>query len=140
MPCEENLLITIIRALALAAIFLIDDASAAPRDVLVCTIATASACRDGACSAVRPAYPLVIIDRGWASTLWLLPSLFIRQINVDLFAVGASDGYAAGRHSAAGGALTLIAAMWVVPISLRYQIARRFTDDQALVHLIQLGL
>ena len=82
----------------------------------------------------------VIIDRGWASTLWLLPSLFIRQINVDLFAVGASDGYAAGRHSAAGGSLTLFAAMWVVPISLRYQIARRFTDDQALVHLIQLGL
>ena len=82
----------------------------------------------------------VIIDHGWASTLWLLPSLFIRQINVDLFAAGASDGYSNGRHSAAGGSLTLFTALWVVPISLRYQLARRFTDDQALVHLVQLGL
>ena len=59
---------------------------------------------------------------------------------MDLFAVGASDGYTGGQHSAAGGSLTLFAAMWVVPISVRYQIARRFTDDQAVVHLIQLGL
>jgi hypothetical protein len=70
----------------------------------------------------------------------VLPSLFIRQLNLDLFAVAASDGYQGGRHTAAGGAVTLFAAMWVVPITLRYQIARRFTDDQALVQLLQLGL
>jgi hypothetical protein len=82
----------------------------------------------------------VIIDRGWASTLWLLPSLFIRQINVDLFAVVATDGYQSGRHAAAGGSLSLFSAMWVVPITVRYQVARRFTDDHAVVHLLQLGL
>ena len=33
-----------------------------------------------------------IIDHGWASTLGLLPALFIRQLNLDLFAVAATDG------------------------------------------------
>jgi hypothetical protein len=81
-----------------------------------------------------------IIDQGWASTLALLPALFIQQINFDLFAVAASDGRSGGRHSAAGGSLALNFAVWVIPMTLQYQIARRFTDDQALVHLVQLGL
>jgi hypothetical protein len=81
-----------------------------------------------------------IIDYGWASTLGLLPSLFVRQIDLDLFGVAATEGRNGARHTAAGGALTLRAAMWVVPISLQYQLARRFTDDQALVHLVVLGI
>ncbi len=81
-----------------------------------------------------------IIDRGWASTLGLLPALFIQQLNLDLFAVAASDGSAGGRHSAAGGSLSLQMAFWVIPITLRYQLSRRFTDDQALVQLVMIGL
>ena len=30
----------------------------------------------------------IIIDHGWASTLWVLPALFIQQIDFELFAVG----------------------------------------------------
>jgi Tol biopolymer transport system component len=81
-----------------------------------------------------------IIDYGWASTLWLLPSLFVRQIDLDLFGVAASEGRSRASHTAAGGAVTLRCAVWVVPLSLQYQLARRFTDDQALVHLVVLGL
>src|SRR5687768_10652048 len=36
---------------------------AAPRDLLVCTITASSACKSGACGAVDPSYPLVLIDR-----------------------------------------------------------------------------
>jgi hypothetical protein len=81
-----------------------------------------------------------IIDWGWASTLGLLPSLFVRQIDLDLFGVAATEGRTGARHTAAGGALTLRLAMWVVPIAVQYQLARRFTDDQALVHLVVLGI
>ena len=81
-----------------------------------------------------------IIDYGWASTLGLLPSLFVRQIDLDLFGVAAAEGRSGARHTAAGGALTLRCAIWVVPIAVQYQLARRFTDDQALVHLVVLGL
>jgi hypothetical protein len=82
----------------------------------------------------------IIVDRGWASTLGLLPALFIRQFDFDLFALAASDGTTAGRHSAAGGSLSLQLAFWVIPITLRYQIARRFTDDQGVVQLVMIGL
>ena len=81
-----------------------------------------------------------IIDYGWASTLWLLPSLFVRQIDLDLFGDAATEGQNGARHTAAGGALTLRLAMWVVPFAVQYQLARRFTDDQALVHLVVLGI
>jgi len=80
-----------------------------------------------------------IIDHGWASTLALLPALFISQVNFDLFAVEAGDGRT-GNHTAAGGSLSLEMTFWIVPITVQYQLARRFTDDQALVHLVQLGL
>ena len=83
----------------------------------------------------------IIIDYGWASTLGLLPALFVRQVDFDLFAVAASDGHSGGRHSAAGGSLSL---------QLRCSGSSRspcstsspagFTDDQALVHLVQIGL
>jgi hypothetical protein len=80
-----------------------------------------------------------IIDYGWASTLVVLPALFLSQVNFDLFAVAAGDGRT-GKHTAAGGSLSLNMTLWIIPITLQYQLARRFTDDQALVHLVQLGL
>jgi hypothetical protein len=84
----------------------------------------------------------IIIDHGWASTLWVLPALFIQQIDFELFAVAATDGRqgAPAWHTAAGGSLSLRLGFWLLPITVQYQLARRFTDDQALVHLIQIGL
>jgi len=81
----------------------------------------------------------IIIDFGWASTLVVLPALFIEQINFELFGVAAGDGRT-GSHTAAGGSLALNLQFWLIPITLQYQLAQRFTDDQALVHLIQIGL
>ena len=81
-----------------------------------------------------------IIDYGWASTLGLLPSLFVRQVELELFGVAAAEGRSGARHTAAGGSLALRCALWVLPISVQYQLARRFTDDQALVHLVVLGI
>jgi len=82
----------------------------------------------------------IIIDHGWASTLWVLPALFIQQLDFDLFAVAATDGRQGVWHTAAGGSLALRLGFWLLPITVQYQLARRFTDDQALVHLIVLGI
>jgi hypothetical protein len=84
----------------------------------------------------------LILDFGFASTAYLLPSLFFHQINLELFAAGASDSFAkfdAHKHLAAGAAAALDLSLWVIPMRLRYQLARRFTDDEALVHLLTLG-
>jgi len=81
-----------------------------------------------------------IIDYGWASTLWILPALFVQQIDFDLFGVAATDGSAGDKHTAAGGALSLRLAFWLVPITLQYQLAHRFTDDHAYTQLIQIGM
>ncbi|HEX3697877.1 MAG TPA: hypothetical protein VH374_21060 [Polyangia bacterium] len=82
-------------------------------------------------------YPL-IIDRGWSSSLWVLPAFFISQIDLELFGAGARAQDNRDRL-AVGGALTLRTTLWVVPLNLQYQLARRLTDDRALTHLITLG-
>jgi hypothetical protein len=79
-------------------------------------------------------YPL-IIDRGSASTLWLLPSSFLRQIDFELFASAATDARGGPGHAAGGAAVTLAMAMWRVPFALTYQLARRVEDDHALVQI-----
>ena len=88
-------------------------------------------------------YPL-IIDRGFASVLWLFPSLFFRQLDLELFGAvalaGISDIDQEDLHAAAGGALSLGLAVGLVPVSVRYQLARRLTDDLALVHDVGLGI
>lgn len=86
-------------------------------------------------------YP-IIIDRGTATTLWLLPSSFLRQLDLDLFAAGAlavseqSMAEQPEQHLAAGGSLTLRLALWQAPISLRLQLARRLRDDRAFTQLL----
>jgi hypothetical protein len=89
----------------------------------------------------RLTYP-VIIDSGFASTFVLLPSLLIRQLDLEGFGAAAWDTRAwtrASVHAAAGASVTLRTIFWVGPLSLRYQIARRMADDHAWVHLIGLG-
>lgn len=91
---------------------------------------------------VRYRYPF-IIDRGFASTLWLFPALFFRQIDVELFAAAALDQIQdldQRLHAAAGGAVSLDLSLWVLPLTVRYQIARRLTDDEALVQDVGLGV
>ena len=85
----------------------------------------------------------IIIDRGFASTLWLFPSLFARQLDLELFAAAALDDIDdldQRLHAAAGGSLALKLAFWRLPLTLRYQVARRLTDDQAVVQELGLGL
>jgi hypothetical protein len=84
-------------------------------------------------------YPL-IIDRGGASTLWVLPSSFVRQVDLELFGSGASDGRGGGGHVAGGAALTLRLALWRVPFSVGYQVARRISDDHALAQILSLRI
>ena len=84
-------------------------------------------------------YPL-IIDWGTASTLGILPALFVRQLNLGLFGDVATDGRGGPSHAAAGGSLALSWALWEAPLYLKYQVARRLSDDRAWVHLITLGI
>ena len=95
-------------------------------------------------------YPL-IIDRGTATTLWILPSMFVRQLNLELFGAsaltglpddlsGGLDNFDGYLHVAAGAALSLDFVLWRLPLSLRYQFAQRVTDDEAAVHDVGLGL
>ncbi len=84
-------------------------------------------------------YPL-IVDRGNASTLWLLPSTFLRQIDLELFGSGASDARAGGAHGAGGAALILRLALWRIPFGVVYQVARRITDDHALAQILALNV
>ncbi|HWN66811.1 MAG TPA: hypothetical protein VNM90_04175, partial [Haliangium sp.] len=85
----------------------------------------------------------IIIDEGFASTLWLLPALFFRQLDLELFAAAALDDIQdleQRLHAAAGGSLALDLAFWRLPLSLRYQVAQRLTDDEALVQELGLGI
>jgi hypothetical protein len=83
-------------------------------------------------------YPL-IIDRGTASTFWIGPAAFVRELDLELFGAGAVDQQNE-LHAAVGGALTLSLAIWRVPLSLVYQVSRRLRDDDATVQLLGLGV
>jgi hypothetical protein len=83
-------------------------------------------------------YPF-IIDRGTASTLWLLPSSFLQQVDFELFGSAATDFHGGPAHVAGGTALTLRLAIWQVPVRLTYQLARRVEDDHALVQIVALS-
>jgi hypothetical protein len=83
-------------------------------------------------------YPF-IVDRGWASSLGLFPSFFVRQLDLEPFASAAWDTVGTDRshfHAAAGGAVHLELA-WLLPFTLSYQVSRRLLDDLATVHLVE---
>lgn len=87
-------------------------------------------------------YP-IIIDRGTATSFSILPSFFLRQIDRELFATGASDvvkQIGTFGHVAVGGSLAVKLVWMRVPLALRYQLSKRFTDDEELQHLIALGI
>jgi len=81
-------------------------------------------------------YPL-IIDRGIATTLWLLPASFLRQLDLELFGSAAFDDRGrGGLHGAFGGSLTLRFAFVRIPLVVSAQIARRLFDDDAIATLV----
>lgn len=71
-----------------------------------------------------------IVDRGTASILWVLPSFFFRQVDVEGFGSGVytSMGALAGSVGAAISFRMLFAGM--APVSITYQFAWRFAATQ----------
>ncbi len=80
-----------------------------------------------------------IIDRGWASTLWLGPSFFIEEVELQGFASWARTDLRAD-HRAAGGAVYLRTTLGQgASLSLFYQYAARFDDGLGPLHLVGLA-
>ncbi len=71
----------------------------------------------------------ILFDAGTISTITILPSLMLRQIDLELFGSGATllDGRTA---AAAGSALIGRFKLWIVPFGLGIQVARRLTQDE----------
>ncbi len=91
---------------------------------------------------LRYRYPF-IIDAGVASSLGFLPSFFVREIDLELFGVAATTSTKRPEDFArlvAGAALTLSTRFYYVPLSVRYQLSQRFTDDNMLQHVLALGV
>ncbi|TXD34910.1 hypothetical protein FRC98_17460 [Lujinxingia vulgaris] len=83
-------------------------------------------------------YPL-IVDQGAISGPLFLPSAFFSQINLEAFASAAmlDDG---NLHSAAGASVDAEFALWILPMTLRYQYARWLTDGGRNTHYVGLGI
>ncbi|NVI96537.1 hypothetical protein HV824_00160 [Myxococcus sp. AM009] len=82
----------------------------------------------------------VPIDYGWASTLWLFPSLFVRDVGFEAFgSMARTDNRA--NHAAVGASTHLnLTFGQAVPVSLFYQYAYRFEQGLDHLHLIGFGL
>ncbi len=91
-----------------------------------------------AVAAARYRYPF-IIDRGFASILYVLPSIFFRQVDVDLFGAAAlTDSAEHPWLRAVGGQVTLrLAVGGALGLSIYYRVAGRF--DERLKPLHSLG-
>lgn len=82
-----------------------------------------------------------VIDHGWASFLWIFPSFFVRQVDVDLFgSIFGTDGVTT-LHRVAG-ASTRVHTLFsgYVPVSLGYQFSWRFDDGLPPLHLVTFSL
>lgn len=77
----------------------------------------------------------VIIDRGFASLLYLFPSLFFRQVDVEIFGAGAVTETQTAK--AAGAAVFLRTNIGgIFPFSLVYQFAWRFDFGLPPLHVV----
>ncbi|MDY7228131.1 hypothetical protein [Hyalangium rubrum] len=88
-----------------------------------------------------------IIDHGWASTLYLLPSLFVSQFEVEGFGSWARTDFRDNFRAVGGAARLQLTLGQLLPIGLYYQYAYRFeppvNSRGALIrelHLIGLSL
>ncbi len=82
-------------------------------------------------------YP-IIVDRGTASTLTIFPASFIREFGIEAFGSAATlmEG---DIHAAVGASADVSMMIWAIPLQLRYQVAQRLFDDEALVQSIVVG-
>ncbi|MFZ5440408.1 MAG: hypothetical protein ACOZQL_10385 [Myxococcota bacterium] len=79
-----------------------------------------------------------VIDRGFASLLWLFPSIFFRQIDVEVFGSGAVTE--ATSLKAVGGSVAIRTSFaGYLPVSLRYQFAWRFDFGLPPLHVVALS-
>ncbi len=81
-----------------------------------------------------------IIDRGTASILWLFPSFFARQFDVEAFGAGAYTLQGQWMRAAGGAASFRFNVMDVIPFSLTYQYAWRFDFARGGLHTVSLSL
>ncbi|WNG48023.1 hypothetical protein F0U60_30685 [Archangium minus] len=82
----------------------------------------------------------IIFDYGWTSFLWLGPSFFISQLDLEAFGSFARTDLR-DNHRAAGGAVFLHTTFGQsVGVSLFYQYARRFDDGLGDLHLVGFSL
>lgn len=82
----------------------------------------------------------VIIDRGTASILFLGPSFFLRQIDLEAFGTGALTVQGQWLRAAGGAASLRVTLMDVLPVSLTYQYAWRFDFDRGGLHTVFLSV
>jgi hypothetical protein len=72
-----------------------------------------------------------IIDQGTASSLSFMPSSFLREVALEPFGAGATLLDDSDPAWVAGGSLDVGVAFWLIPLDLRFQLARRFSDDES---------
>jgi hypothetical protein len=82
----------------------------------------------------------VIIDYGWASTLYLLPSLFITQFEVDGFGAWARTDFRFHHRVVGGSARLNLTLGQLLPLGIYYQYAYRFDLPERLRDLHLVGL
>ncbi len=83
-----------------------------------------------------------IIDRGWASVLWVLPSLFLRQVDLQAFAnVAWTRNVGWSAHQAVGAAVLLRTTFGgALALSFYYQFAWRFEDGLGALNTFGVAL
>lgn len=86
-------------------------------------------------------FPL-IIDRGWASVLWVLPSLFLRQVDLQAFGNFAwTHDVGWSLHRVAGAAVLLRTTFGgALALSFYYQFAWRFDDGLGALNTFGVAL
>jgi hypothetical protein len=80
-----------------------------------------------------------IVDYGWASTLYLLPSLFVNQFEVEGFGSWARTDFRDNLRAAGGAARLQLTLGGLLPLGLYYQFAQRFDRGLGPLHLIGLS-
>lgn len=82
-------------------------------------------------------YPF-IIDRGFASLLYLFPSLFFRQVELELFGAAAitDNREHPWLRSAGAGVYVRFAIAGLLPISVYYRVAARFDEHLQPLHSV----
>ena len=79
-----------------------------------------------------------IIDRGFASLLYILPSIFFRQVDLEAFGAAAITDSQVARS--AGAAVSIRTSMGgLLPVSLTYQFAWRFDFGLPPLHVVGLS-